>query len=277
MGRTAGTRSVPWLLLLLVLSATAQDDDGPAGRVPLDDVWCTVCHWEQGEAFAVSVHYLQGGLLCTDCHGGDPFEPDANIAKGPDSGFIGRPGRSEVAGLCGTCHSGPASFLAQGPHGDPGQRDNPTCVTCHRNHDVVDATLALMDTTCRACHRGDDAALARGRQLQQVLRAAQSQLQATRVRFDSALALDEGLQRQQGRLTGAAAVLRQASPRTHAVDLALVEESLTQLRDELAEAQAAIDEAQSARTWRHRAVAGIWLFVVVNVGLLWRLRRSLGG
>ena len=93
-----------WLLLLgLVLpwTAGAQDmGDVPPGQVPIDDVWCTVCHYQEGDEFALSVHYQRGLLLCDDCHGGDPLEPDPEMAKAPDTGFIGKPARADIADIC---------------------------------------------------------------------------------------------------------------------------------------------------------------------------------
>ena len=43
---------------------------GSVSSADLDDVMCAICHFEQAEDFAHSVHYLDGKMLCNDCHGG---------------------------------------------------------------------------------------------------------------------------------------------------------------------------------------------------------------
>jgi hypothetical protein len=268
-----------WLgLLSLVLPwvAGAQDmGDVPPGQVPIDDVWCTVCHFEEGDEFALSVHYQRGLLLCDDCHGGDPLEPDPEMAKAPDTGFIGKPARADIAVICARCHSGPAEFFAMGPHADPANPDNPTCITCHQNHLVVEATLMLMDTACALCHAGDEAVLARAEAIQTALHAADERLHAVESRFDSLQRIDAGLRRSVGLLAGAGAVLRQIDPRTHALDMSLMDASITAFDDEVAAVGDMLDESESSRQRRRWVVAGVWLFVVANVTVLWLKRRRL--
>ena len=253
--------------LVQPLEAAAQDS--------LDDVWCAVCHWTQADLFAASVHFRQGAMLCDDCHGGDPEDPHPETAKAPETGFIGRPGRGQIAALCGECHTGPAAFFGQGPHHDPGVAGNPTCVTCHHNHGVLDATLALMDTTCVTCHRQEPAALQRATDLQGAVRAAVGRIAAARVRFDSLSALEPGLGRSAFLMTGAVSALRETAPRTHALDMALVAESLQAVDEELAIGGQAMDQAEGSRSRRRWAVAGVWLFAAANLMLLWFRRRRL--
>jgi hypothetical protein len=272
-----------WLLLLsLVLPITratsvdAQDGgDVPPGQVSLDDVWCTVCHFEQGDEFALSVHYQRGLLLCNDCHGGNPFESRVELAKAPDTGFIGKPARGDVANICARCHSVPAEFFRMGPHARPEDPNNPTCITCHQNHLVVDATLAVMDTTCAVCHRGDPSALARAEAIQATLHSADDGLAAVEARFDSLQNIDAGLRRSAGLLTGAAGVLRQIEPRTHALDITLIDASIATFEEELGVVRELLDESDGWRRQRGWIVAGVWCFVVANVALLWLKRRQL--
>ena len=267
-----------WLLLLgLVLpwSAGAQDmDDVPPGQVPIDDVWCTVCHYQEGDEFALSVHYQRGLLMCDDCHGGDPLEPDPEMAKAPDTGFIGKPARAGIADICARCHSGPAEFFALGPHADPANPDNPSCITCHQNHLVVDATLALMDTACAFCHVGDAAVVAQVEVIQTTLHEAEQRLYAAESRFDSLQGIDAGLRRSRGMLVGAGAVLRQIDPRTHALDINLMDELITAFDEEAEAVGDVLDESEGARQRRRWAVGGVWLFVAANVTLLWLKRRQ---
>lgn len=243
--------------------------------VSLDEVYCALCHFEQGDQFSESLHYQSGQLLCNDCHGGLQFEADAVKAKAPGTGFIGKPRRQDIASLCGKCHSGPASAFARGPHADWGQEGNPTCITCHHNHRVKDATLALMDSTCSQCHPADSAALERGAQVRQSLEEGRREYSQLRSRLDSLRHQDGSSGRAAPRLEAAAAALREADPLTHALDPGLIGEKVKEARQELGQVQGFIDEYFAAQG-RHRWIAaGIWAFVGVNVVLLWRKRRQL--
>jgi len=264
-----------WLSLILPAIASGQQNgEVPPGQVSLDDVWCTVCHFEQGDEFALSVHYQRGLLLCNDCHGGNPFEPRPELAKAPDTGFIGKPARTDVANICARCHSGPAEFFRMGPHASPEDPNNPTCITCHQNHLVVDATLAVMDTTCAVCHRSDPGPLARAEGIQATLHSAEDDLAAVQARFDSLQRIDGSLQRSTGLLTSAAGVLRQIEPGTHALDVTLIDASIAAFEEELGVVRELLDESDRWRRQRRWVVAGVWVFVVANVALLWLRRRQ---
>ena len=262
--------------LWLISQAVAQPEvDTPPGQVPIDDVWCATCHFEQGDQFALSVHYRKGMLLCNDCHGGDPMQADTKLAKAPETGFIGRPSRTQIEMVCGSCHSGPAAFFGRGPHRDPANPDNPTCVTCHQNHSVLDASLVLMDTTCSACHAQEPQAVARGHSIQRQLRAAATRLDSTRVRFDSHLVIDPGLQRSLPLLQSAAAALREADPSTHSLDEDIVGATIASFDAEVGGVHEALDASTASRQQRGWAVVAVWFFVAANVGLLWTKRRRL--
>lgn len=269
-----GRYLVATFVVLAAVATTAQDT--PEGQVALDDVWCTVCHFEQGDEFAMSVHYQRGLLLCNDCHGGDPLEPDPELAKAPATNFIGKPGRDQVAAICGRCHSGPKTFFDLGPHAALSNPDNPTCITCHQNHLIVDATLAVMDTTCRVCHGDEPEALARAVAIQASIGNAERDMGALSVRFDSLRQIDPGLDRSSGLLASAGAAVRQLSPRTHALDQALMDTSIAELQQELAVVRATLDASEAQKRQRRWMVAGVWMFVAVNIGLLWLKRRQLG-
>jgi hypothetical protein len=237
--------------------------------VDLDDVYCALCHYEEGDAFAQSVHYQRGLMLCNDCHGGLLFEADEEIAKAPGSGFIGKPGREQIAAVCSQCHSGPAGFFARGPHREWQNENNPTCITCHHNHLVVDASLALMDETCATCHAAGSGALQVGEQIRAVLEENQDHLDQVRAQLDSLAALDPSLQRALPYLDEARVVLQEAAPITHALEVGLIEERAGEFRGAVGRAEAFIADYFQEREWRRWAVLLIWVFVAANVALLW--------
>ena len=82
---------------------------------------------------------------CNDCHGNHGATP---------------PGVESVSFVCGQCHAREAElFRASRKHALWSQStDFSECVTCHENHGVVRATVAMLgilpDTPCAFCHEG---------------------------------------------------------------------------------------------------------------------------
>jgi len=137
---------LPILLLFVVSVAPAAD-----GTV------CIQCHGGQpgrlGEPVGLwqqSIH-KQNGISCHDCHGGDPT--DFAMAMSPERGFIGVPEEEEIPGFCGRCHIGVKEDYDQSAHGMALGAGGPQCVTCHGNHEVVEASLDLINQeSCSRCH-----------------------------------------------------------------------------------------------------------------------------
>ena len=256
----------------LVLSASVA---AGASQVDLDDVMCALCHWEQGEAFAQSIHYNSGLLLCNDCHGGLPFEADSELAKAPGSGFIGRPQGADIARVCGACHVASVRFFAQGPHADFDEPENPTCISCHSNHDVRDASLAMMDTTCTPCHEAGSAAQRSGLEIRRDLHRAAAQLAAVSMVVDSLARHERGLRRAQPLVAAARTALVDAGAGTHAMSAAATQQSLAAFAQELTGAQAYVEGHEVGIQRRNMAVASLWVFIVVNLSVLWVKRRQL--
>ena len=245
--------------------------------VDLDEVYCALCHYEESDAFAQSVHYRRGLMLCNDCHGGLPFEADVELAKGADSGFIGKPGRDQIAAACGQCHSAPGDFFARGPHSEWQNKDNPTCITCHRNHLVTDASLMLMDESCATCHENGSTALEAGGRIRATLQENRDYLAQLQIRLDSLAALDPGVRRALSHLDEAGVALQEAGPITHALELGLIKEKAVEFRAATKRVEKIIADYFQKREQRHRAVVLVWVFVAANVALLWWRRRQLDG
>lgn len=260
------------LLGLLLFSPVLLWAEAP---VSLDEVLCATCHFDQGEEFAQSIHYQQGLLLCNDCHGGLPFEADPEKAKAPGTGFIGKPKREDIAALCGKCHVAPTRFFAQGPHAAWQHQANPTCISCHTNHRVEDATLALMDSTCTQCHQAGTPALTRGATIRQRLEQASEAHRQLKAQSDSLQAMEGSLRQAVPYLEAGASVLRETHPMTHAWDLGLIEGKLDEARGEGDQVRQLIADYEAGRRYRVWAVAGIWVLVVANLFLLWIKRRQL--
>jgi hypothetical protein len=104
---------------------------------------------DQYQLYQTSVHgaaVLQEQDLraptCSTCHGVHGAAP---------------PGFTQVATVCGQCHSATQDYYQKGAHkvGLTGQ-GGPECITCHGQHDVTPPTLDLFlgteDRHCGMCH-----------------------------------------------------------------------------------------------------------------------------
>ncbi|MDH3222549.1 MAG: cytochrome c3 family protein [Gemmatimonadota bacterium] len=160
----------------LAAPGSVAGQDGPAQP-------CIDCHLSQDEArlsepaltFLEDVHGSLG-LGCLSCHG---RLPGRDIAM--ESGFLNKPARREVAGLCGSCHSSAEVMSEYDPtlprdqeseywtstHGrrlmEDDDQDVATCSDCHAPHNIrppSDPTSTVhplnVADTCATCH-GDRA------------------------------------------------------------------------------------------------------------------------
>ncbi len=145
----------------------------------LGDDQCITCHVDLEtlpEDFHVADVHLQPGLSCAGCHGGDPTVDDEELAKAPETGFIGVPKKQDIPGVCGRCHSDPEFMREYQPrihtdqvdryytsvHGKRLREGDPkvaTCTDCHTAHSILPAsdsrsTVYALNVpfTCKKCH-----------------------------------------------------------------------------------------------------------------------------
>jgi hypothetical protein len=170
----------PTVPLALWLVVAAWPSPAAAQRAP--DA-CAGCHAEIGDdrlaqpakEFASDIHAAKG-FGCVSCHGGDAKETGME-AMDSAKGYIGKPGRRQIAQVCGRCHSS-AQFMkrynpalrvdqvveyATSVHGRRlRELDDPkvaTCVSCHPAHSIKPPSdpnssvypLKVADT-CGRCH-----------------------------------------------------------------------------------------------------------------------------
>jgi hypothetical protein len=126
-------------------------------RATAADIVCIDCHAKLPGKYGEPVKLWRGsihdenGIACNSCHGGDP--KDAANAMSPGRGFLGAPKEKDIPAFCGRCHVGVLKDYLSSLHGKALGKGGPTCVTCHGNHRVVKASLALInEKTCSQCH-----------------------------------------------------------------------------------------------------------------------------
>lgn len=134
---------------------------------------CLVCHSEVKVDYIESVH-ATFGVVCKDCHGGDPNTLDQSAAHAPEASFKGRPSRAEIPTLCASCHSDPIRMKPYGlridqyaeyqtsQHGQllaRGDTNVAICTDCHMSHRILPASEPRstvhpenISNTCARCH-----------------------------------------------------------------------------------------------------------------------------
>ena len=260
---------IPGVVCILLLAAAAATEP-----IDLDEVACALCHFEQEDEFGESVHYQRGLLLCNDCHGGLPFETDDTIAKAQGTGYIGRPSRDQITGVCATCHTASESHFASGPHGNWTVLDNPTCVTCHHNHHVLEASPALLESKCTLCHTTDSDALQRWYGIVEAMQEQRQRIASIQARLDTLAPEARAVRGALPMVEFAYAALRDAEPATHGLDASLIAEKVEESRQELQNAEQQIADHFADLRQREWIAGGLWLFIAINVALLWIRRRS---
>ena len=141
----------------LFLTALAALQPAPAASAEQPETVCIECHGQLsgnlGAPVALwrkSIH-AQNGISCNSCHGGDP--KNAADAMNRMRGFLGAPNETGIPAFCGRCHPGVMKDYLASAHGRALGRGGPTCATCHESHQVLKASLDLInEKSCSRCH-----------------------------------------------------------------------------------------------------------------------------
>lgn len=140
---------------------------------------CITCHNDLDEEFVAgfikSTHYKQG-ILCHDCHGGNPAEEDMERSMSPKAGFKGKIPRKTIPTFCDRCHGdieymrnfNPSMRVDQyreyltSIHGKlfkKGDKNVAVCTDCHTSHRIIppndlESSIhpANVAETCGECH-----------------------------------------------------------------------------------------------------------------------------
>lgn len=128
-----------------------------SARAEQPETVCIQCHGSLPDRLGAPVKlwrtsvHAENGISCNACHGGDP--KDAADAMNRSRGFLGAPKEADIPAFCGRCHPGVLKDYLASAHGRALGKGGPTCVTCHTNHAIQRASLALInEKTCSRCH-----------------------------------------------------------------------------------------------------------------------------
>jgi len=95
---------------------------------------------------------------CEGCHGGDPttfdsFPAHKGILKATEFGSPVH--RMNIPKTCGACHPGPFAEFQKSRHYElvrEGNRDAPTCITCHGTNGAYLPSPKALKSECARCH-----------------------------------------------------------------------------------------------------------------------------
>lgn len=95
---------------------------------------------------------------CETCHGGDPKSFEPFVAHNGILAFTNPASpvhRANLPKTCGTCHSGPLVQFQRSRHYEilrAGDRNGPTCSTCHGEAAGVRLSPKALEAQCASCH-----------------------------------------------------------------------------------------------------------------------------
>jgi cytochrome b subunit of formate dehydrogenase len=150
----------------------------PGSQLPLSENMCAMCHgdatlWQGEQArFHVPTSAMDGdyhwakGVVCHDCHGGDPSGRQFANTHRKEDGF--RATAAEIRESCARCHreemievSRKSVHAKAGPRNENGEGTALDCQACHGpiQHQLLShteptspASLSNQRNTCGACH-----------------------------------------------------------------------------------------------------------------------------
>jgi predicted CXXCH cytochrome family protein len=141
---------------------------------------CFICHIGQEGMIGIPANSIHArrGVICADCHGGNPNAMTKEEAMSPDVGFIGKPSRTDIPDLCGGCHANvtmmrqydlPTDQYAkyqESQHGQllaQGDIAVATCFDCHDQHSTYETNDPKSSVyplnvpeLCGRCHADED-------------------------------------------------------------------------------------------------------------------------
>ncbi len=215
------------------------------------EIVCIQCHstmpgkiGEPVNLWRGSVH-AENGIACNACHGGDPS--DAANAMSPARGFLGAPKEKAIPAFCGRCHVGVHTDYLASAHGRALGKGGPTCVTCHSNHQVLKASLDLInEKSCTRCHSFERA---------RVIKAAMQETEAMIVGIDARIKAYKATGTDTDKLEkGLFAVRNRFHTLFHNVDVEMVKKESTQIQAELKKIEAVLQGLDDSR--HKRKIAG---------------------
>lgn len=241
-----------------------------AGLALAADTVCLQCHSGQdgrlgqpvGE-WQQSIH-AENGISCHDCHGGDPS--DFALAMSPERGFLGAPEYADVPAFCGRCHLGVREDYEASAHGKALANGGPQCVMCHGDHQVVKASIGLINPdSCSRCHEYE-----RAEKVKDVISETEAKLQSLEISVASLHRLGIDVENLAGELFSKRNAFRRLF---HTVKVEKLQQQKSGFDSDLAEIGAQVGDIEEQLSQR-KLVGGILVVLLVLAGCIALLIRQ---
>lgn len=217
---------------------------------------CAGCHANQALMQPYGIPTNQFALYQTSIHGvtvlqnQDLRAPTCSTCHGKHG--AAPPGLTEVASVCGQCHSMTEQYYLQGAHKTGmAEPSFPACVTCHGQHDVAVPTLDLFlgssERHCGQCHTAGSATANQVDAIYLSLKAAEDAYAGAQAIINQGTQARLLMNAQAQILQQANTPLIEAQALQHAVNVADIQ----------AKAKQSIDLSQQATTSAQAALSGI--------------------
>jgi len=254
----------------LVLAALALPHPAPAAGAGHPETVCIECHSSLPDRLGAPVKlwrssvHAENGISCNACHGGDPN--DADDAMNRSKGFLGAPKETEVPAFCGRCHPGVMKDYLASAHGLALGKGGPNCVTCHGNHQVLKASIELInEKNCTRCHSFE-----RARAIRDAMQQTESSIVGIDARIKGFQA--EGVDTERlGK--GLFAVRNRFHTLFHEVNVAQVKAESAQIDAELAKLDRDLRVIEEARA-RRKVAGGFAVAGMLLLALLCHLMKK---
>jgi len=226
---------------------------------------------DQLEKYRKSIHWktmsVKGDLsapTCNSCHGNHGAAP---------------PGISWVGNVCGQCHVVMAELFAKSVHAKAfAQMGQPGCATCHRNHDIQEASTAMVglddDAVCASCHAASDKGGRTAAEIRTILDSLREQRDKANALLEQAEHAGMEVSQARFELNGATDALVKARTAVHAFRVDAVkkeaEPGFAISEKAYARGQRALEDVQFRRKGFGVSVA---IIVVLVFGLVMKIRQ----
>ncbi len=260
--------------------------DDPASSVYRLNVpeTCSKCHsnaalmkqykipYNQFEEYKKSYHgYLlleradQRAPNCADCHGIHGATP---------------PGVTEVANVCGNCHSAVADYFKQGPHQRAvNQLGVPKCINCHGNHKIVYPTLEMLsgdkEGECASCHDKNSPQVKLALNMKELLENTERTIKRAEEGIRDVKRRGFEVSELEALLDGAKAKVTEAKPITHSLILAKVEAPIKDAVKSSARVEERVRELKQESRVRMMGLTGVLFIGVLMIFFLYLKKKSL--
>lgn len=271
MNKTGLLRIVPRAACgALLVGALIGSHPARAASEPQPETVCIQCHGGLPDRLGAPVNlwrksiHAENGISCNSCHGGDP--KNAADAMNRSRGFLGAPKETAIPAFCGRCHPGVMKDYLSSAHGRALGLGGPTCVTCHGNHDIVKASLELInEKSCTRCHSFD-----RARAIKEAMRQTEGYIVGIERRIKGFEAIGVDTERL-GK--GLFAVRNRFHTLFHDVNVERVKAESAQINGELAKLDRALKAIEDTRAKRKMA-GGFVIAAMLVMATLFHLMKK---